>query len=89
MNIEGTVLARGSHFARGNAHQGGALYTWMWGFLDVANCTFVNNSAAGASHQTGGAIFTDRGSARIVDSVFDGNVANASGGAVALPAGSV
>ena len=57
MNIEGTVVARNTSFVRGNAHQGGALYTWMWGFLDVAGCSFVNNTAIGASHNTGGAIF--------------------------------
>ena len=44
--------------------------------------TFINNTAIGASHNTGGAIFTDRGSAIITNSVFEGNVANVSGGAV-------
>ena len=82
MNIEGHIVARGSSFVRGNAHQGGALYTWMWGTMVAQNCTFTNNTAIGASHNTGGAIFTDRGSAIIEDSTFQGNIANSSGGAI-------
>eukprot|EP00937_MAST-01D_sp_MAST-1D-sp2_P000472 g472.t1 len=83
MNIEGHVVARNTSFVRGNAYQGGALYTWMWGTIDIdAGCRFVNNSAAGATHNTGGAIFSDRGSAVIRNSHFEGNIANASGGAL-------
>ena len=50
--------------------------------LQLPTGTFINNTAIGASHNTGGAIFTDRGSAIITNSVFEGNVANVSGGAV-------
>lgn len=82
MNIEGHIVARDSSFIRGNAHQGGALYTWMWGTISAKNCSFINNTAIGASHNTGGAIFTDRGSAVISESLFEGNIANMSGGAI-------
>jgi hypothetical protein len=54
----------------------------MWGTIVSQNCTYINNTAIGASHNTGGAIFTDRGSAVIEDSLFQGNIANASGGAI-------
>ena len=82
MSVQGHIIARNSTFARGNAYQGGALYTWMWGLIDVQGCHFINNTAIGATHNTGGAIFSDRGSAVIRDSVFQGNIANASGGAI-------
>ena len=82
MNVLGKVYADNCTFARGNAYQGGALYTWMWGELILSRSIFVNNTAIGATHNTGGAIFTDRGSAVIRDSSFVGNVANNSGGAI-------
>ena len=82
MNVLGRVHARNCSFTGGNAYQGGALYTWMWGSLLVEHCTFVNNTAIAPKYNTGGAIFTDRGSALIVDSTFQGNIANASGGAI-------
>ena len=55
MNIEGHVVAKNTTFVRGNAHQAGAIYTWMWGTMVVQNCSFINNTAIGASHNTGGA----------------------------------
>ena len=82
MNIEGHVVAENSTFLNGNAYQGGALYTWMWGDIVARRCLFENNSAVGATHNTGGAIFTDRCSAIISDSSFVGNVANDSGAAI-------
>ena len=62
MNIEGHVRCTNSSFANGNAYQGGAIYTWMWGVIEAENCSFTNNSAVGATHNTGGALFSDRGS---------------------------
>jgi hypothetical protein len=82
MGIEAHIIARDSTFARGNAYQGGALYMWMWGTIEAYNSTFINNSAIGATHNTGGAIFSDRGSVLLRGGRFVGNVANASGGAI-------
>ena len=82
MNVLGDVVCSNSTFVRGNAYQGGAMYTWMWGTIVADDCTFINNTAVGATHNTGGAIFTDRGSAILRNSRFHGNFANSSGGAI-------
>ena len=82
MGIEAHVIARDSMFARGNAYQGGALYMWMWGTIEAYNSIFINNSAVGATHNTGGAIFSDRGSVFLHGCRFVGNLANSSGGAI-------
>jgi len=82
MGVEAHIVSRDSTFARGNAYQGGALYMWMWGTIEAINTTFINNTAIGATHNTGGAIFSDRGSVLLRDCRFIGNVANASGGAL-------
>ena len=82
MNIEGHVRCTNSSFANGNAYQGGAICPWMWGVIEAENCSFTNNSAVGATHNTGGALFSDRGSVLLRGCRFVGNVANASGGAL-------
>ena len=55
---------------------------WMWGTIEAHDSLFINNTAIGATHNTGGAIFSDRGSVLLANSRFEGNVANASGGAL-------
>lgn len=82
MGIEAHIISHDSTFARGNAYQGGAMYMWMWGTIEAYNSTFINNSAVGATHNTGGAIFSDRGSVFVRGCRFVDNVANASGGAI-------
>jgi predicted outer membrane repeat protein len=54
----------------------------MWGNIEAHDCLFRNNTAIGATHNTGGAIFSDRGSVLLRGCQFDANIANASGGAL-------
>ena len=41
MSIEGHLIARNSTFIDGNAYQGGAIYTWMWGVIEAFDCTEI------------------------------------------------
>jgi hypothetical protein len=40
MNYMGVVVVRRSRFLNCTAKQGGAIYTFMWGFVDVADSSF-------------------------------------------------
>lgn len=79
-----TVTFRNLRFQNGwTGQQGGALQIGFWNNLTVEASTFINNRSTKneAACDGGGAIFIGGGSvARILNSHFEGNVANNGGG---------
>ena len=80
MNYMGVVTAHHSRFVNCSAKQGGALYTFMWGSIDVADSVFNGCWAGDCPHchagdkaGHGGAIFTDRGGLVVRRCNFSGN----------------
>ncbi|MCA8961393.1 MAG: hypothetical protein KDC38_12805 [Planctomycetes bacterium] len=88
----GNLVVRDCHFTNNEAVGGGSsegggagIATWINATMDVARCTFVNNTArnfyaSGDSAAAKGAGIFSFGPATIVDCLFDGNDAHAGAG---------